>query len=152
MTFLIALALLIVLIALNWVVWKRSGGLVNFLWILGGFYLMSLIYSATILDALASELTFRAWRGESVSEALGLPSAPLNWLFWLNWLAILVLVTSFFRLHRAADAARGAADLLSYDKKNADAESRHTHAALIGYIPQGVVFFILSHFLFPGYY
>lgn len=131
---------------------RWSGGLLPYLWVLGGSYVVSFVFSVTILDFPDSEITYRSRQGRSVSEAIGLPSEALDWLVWLNWMSVLVLVTSLFNLRRLVDASKGAAEFLSYDENTADIDSGHFHDVFVSYIPQGVLFFVLSHLLFPGYY
>lgn len=111
MTVVIACALLAILVLLNWVVLKRSAGLTDLLWIIGGFYLLSFLYNVTMIDELAWEAVDGVWQGGSASGMLGRPSKTLDWLLWLNWMSLLVLITSFFRVDRAADAARDGDDL-----------------------------------------
>lgn len=150
MTYLLALALSASLVVINNMVLKRSGGWVDFLWILGGFYLLSFIYNETIFEGLSiGPAKFHDWRNSLGSDLFGVSSAVFDWLIWLNWISILILITSLFRVNRAADAARGSMELLAYNKKNADAESRHYHATFIGYLPQMIVFYILSYLIYP---
>lgn len=151
MTFVIACALLATFVLLNWVVLKRSAGLTDLLWIIGGFYLLSFLYNVTMIDELAWEAVDGVWQGGSASEMLGRPSTTLDWLLWLNWMSLLVLITSFFRVDRAADAARGGAELLTYDKDRADVDSRHYHEVFLSYLPQKMVFYGVSYLLFPIY-
>ena len=84
MTFVIACALLATFVLLNWVVLKRSAGLTDLLWIIGGFYLLSFLYNVTMIDELAWEAVDGVWQGGSASEMLGRPSKTLDWLLWLN--------------------------------------------------------------------
>lgn len=149
MTVVIACALLATFVLLNWVVLKRSAGLTDLLWIIGGFYLLSFLYNVTMIDELAWEAVDGVWQGGSASGMLGRPSKTLDWLLWLNWMSLLVLITSFFRVDRAADAARGGAELLTYDKDRADVDSRHYHEVFLSYLPQKMVFYGVSYLLFP---
>ncbi len=152
MTVVIACALLATFVLLNWVVLKRSAGLTDLLWIIGGFYLLSFLYNVTMIDELAWEAVDGVWQGGSASAMLGRPSETLDWLLWLNWMSLLVLITSFFRVDRAADAARGGAELLTYDKDRADVDSRHYHEVFLSYLPQKMVFYGVSYLLFPIYH
>ena len=65
MTVVIACALLATFVLLNWVVLKRSAGLTDLLWIIGGFYLLSFLYNVTMIDELAWEAVDGVWQGGS---------------------------------------------------------------------------------------